>query len=1796
MEVVQNKSSLIFISANSLRCSQGLDFETFLNQDSIKTLQKKSFFHDFDLTSLSVFKLSRQTSHKSKPKVGQSHFSIKKNLNETLSKQEYRDIVTLRLLTKYEKIENYSDDKSLLDLRKAVARIRLSISDFCLKIISSTYFEIFIILVIIMNVITLSLQGASTELDTILNDIDFFYLIIYTFEAFLKITAHGFIFSRTAYMKDIWNYIDLVIVITGWIDKYEQSSLNLTAIRTLRILRPLRGITSISGLRVIVLALINSLKELAASIGLLIIYLLIFAVAGLQIWSGVLKSRCINIENGESSGDVCGNLECADNLECGKTLNNPNFGATNFDNVFYSFLTVFQCVTLEGWTDTMRYVLEAYNYSAIIYFVLLVFIGAYLLISLTLVVIKSALTSSIRSVRKNKELKENNDYVETNALARQLTRIVTDNEEGKNIEGEQESFELEESPQIKECQSFNVIRQTENFKEFRRTLTIPIDQEGYLTPSTKQNFSPTIETGDHSGFNNLYGIRSFKRWKASYNGKEEALKKYETIKSVMPLLSRMNSTIKVSKNFMNKIEVAGEIVPAINLYDYVSSSKFDVIPQTLLNTFGTCEFYSFEYRIEKKEDNFQFLLNKFRKNHLDYLNRYLEYENDFERFKKACLASSHKKVFFSMNIKTSEIIKEIKSNDQKFAQITGRLSKVDQCQPISPATLNNFSFKIWPNCFSKYSSVIQAPFEYLISTKLFNLFIYLCIISNTIILSIDYYGISTEMANILNIFNIVFTFIFGIEMAAKLLGQGLKKFLRDLMNYLDLVIVINSFIEFAFLSGGKSAVTAFRAIRIFKLIRAARVARIFRYLQSMNHIIIVISRSLSMFAYVALLLFLFIVVYSLLGMQIYRDKLDFKRLSRSSFDSFYWSFISIFQVLSIENWQSLLYDTMNSSAGPASSLFLVSWVFLGNFILLNLFLAILLDGFTYEDEDDSVTSSSLENKTLSRLETFGISRRRSSLFADLEQRAIKKREEAKQQIDFISDESGSEPNDSGDQDYLTFNNIPCEYSYFIFSKTSKIRILCYRIVKSSKFDAAIISIIVISSIKLIVETYTFNEPLLEEVFTDIDIILSLFFLSEFILKSISSGFLFDKGTYLKDTWNILDFFIIIISLVDLLISSISLRYIKILRLLRALRALRFVSHNVSMKIVVVALLQSIVAILNVVLVCLIVWVMFAILGVSLFGGKFYQCSNNEINEMDTCISSGYSWNQLFPNYDTLIEAMISLFIVSSEEGWPDLMYSAIDARDIGLSPKLNYNPPAGLFFITFIFIGTFFFMNLFIGVVFEQFNEVRKHEGSFAAIILTKEQMLWVEIQQLIIKSTPFIEFTQPTGAFRLFFFNLTRHRYFEMFILACVLLNMLQMCLVYDEAPEIYMKTLENINLAFTAVFIIEALFKLVGNGFHYFSSTWNKFDFLVVSSSIIDICLTYFAASKISLLRSGPQLLRVVKLFRISRLFRLFKSLRPLQTLLTIMKYSLPAIFNVLSLLILIFFVYAVMGVYLFYNIKEGLVISKYTNFQDFGMAMITLFRSATGENWYLIMHDCSKYIGKSVSYIYFCSFISSTSFIMLNLFIMVILQNYDDYQSNPQSVLKIFNKDIKKFKNSWKIFAIDNGQRVSYKLLPDLMYELGDEFGVKVEVARDKLFKLLTAMEIPIDHEGFVHYNDFLFGVLKRKYSRNIFRKNDKHGKKIVNKENAKTLRKLKKFRMKFFKGLENDKSGNNGNFFLGMIYAKTVFKAWKNYAARKKWRVDASASVTPRMTDEEFPGEVSEKSFFIQRHTITSESFD
>lgn len=106
--------------------------------------------------------------------------------------------------------------------------------------------------------------------------------------------------------------------------------------------------------------------------------------------------------------------------------------------------------------------------------------------------------------------------------------------------------------------------------------------------------------------------------------------------------------------------------------------------------------------------------------------------------------------------------------------------------------------------------------------------------------------------------------------------------------------------------------------------------------------------------YISMLLFLFIFIYSLLGMQIYGGNLPNEKTGiRQNYDSILFAFLSSFQIVTMENWNDILMVTMSSGVSKGLTIvYLVSWIFIGNFIFLNLFLAILLDGF--ENEDDEV--------------------------------------------------------------------------------------------------------------------------------------------------------------------------------------------------------------------------------------------------------------------------------------------------------------------------------------------------------------------------------------------------------------------------------------------------------------------------------------------------------------------------------------------------------------------------------------------------------------------------------------------------------------------------------------------------------------------------------------------------------------------------------------------------------------------------------------------------------------------------
>lgn len=192
-----------------------------------------------------------------------------------------------------------------------------------------------------------------------------------------------------------------------------------------------------------------------------------------------------------------------------------------------------------------------------------------------------------------------------------------------------------------------------------------------------------------------------------------------------------------------------------------------------------------------------------------------------------------------------------------------------------------------------------------------------------------------------------------------------------------------------------------------------------------------------------------------------------------------------------------------------------------------------------------------------------------------------------------------------------FSGITCQRSFYLFSQDNWLRRKVYILVTKSVFEHIILFLIIFSSIKLVIDTYTKGRDPKETfmvVASASDDFFTFAFAVESLLKAIAFGFAMDKGSYLRDSWSQLDFFIVVTSLIDFSFKGIDVSVFRILRMLRTLRPLRFISHNSSMKTVVMALLTSVDGIFNVAIVVMIIWMMFAIFAVNIFGGKLQYCS------------------------------------------------------------------------------------------------------------------------------------------------------------------------------------------------------------------------------------------------------------------------------------------------------------------------------------------------------------------------------------------------------------------------------------------------------------------------------------------------------------------------------------------------------------------------------------------------------------
>lgn len=264
--------------------------------------------------------------------------------------------------------------------------------------------------------------------------------------------------------------------------------------------------------------------------------------------------------------------------------------------------------------------------------------------------------------------------------------------------------------------------------------------------------------------------------------------------------------------------------------------------------------------------------------------------------------------------------------------------------------------------------------------------------------------------------------------------------------------------------------------------------------------------------------------------------------------------------------------------------------------------------------------------------------------------------------------------------------------------------------------------------------------------------------------------------------------------------------------------------------------------------------------------------------------------------------------------------------------------------------------------MFSSFNDAWNKEHKKELSENSGVEQYWDFLKQIEIAVPEWSTFKTPGNGIRKHIYDLMQSKFADNFIILIILMNMTTMAIEFQGSSVAFTENLDTLNLVFTIIFIIECFLKIVANGFGgYFYYGWNKFDFFVVSSSIVDLVIKNTNQTKVNFLKSF-QIIRVLRVLRVTRVLRLVKSLRGLEKLLQTLKWSINALKNVFILMFLIFCIFAIIGCYLFNGVSyEGnedkfSQFNQYFNFDNFFNSFLLCFRSVTGENWPLMMIEVS------------------------------------------------------------------------------------------------------------------------------------------------------------------------------------------------------------------------------------------------
>ncbi|XP_036122393.1 sodium channel protein type 10 subunit alpha [Molossus molossus] len=1683
------------------------------------------------------------------------------------------------------------------------------------------WFTIFITVTIVINCVFM----ARSDLP---DNTEFVFTAIYTLEALIKIVARGFCLNEFTYLRDPWNWLDFSVIALAYIGRTALQG--FSGLRTFRVFRALKTVSVIPGLKVIVGALIHSVKKLVDVTILTVFCLSVFALVGLQLFKGNLKNKCaknctalnetanyssyekrewdfchsdkdyyIN-KPGTSDPLLCGNGSdaghCPPGYFCLKTSSNPDFNYTSFDSFTWAFLSLFRLMTQDSWERLYQQTLRASGKIYMVFFVIVIFLGSFYLVNLILAVVTMAYEEQNQAMIAEIEAKEKKFQEALEMLQKEQEALVAMgvdtasllSHDGSPLASRSASGKRRRmKPKVSESSADdNKSPHSEPYNQRRMSFL-------GLTSGRRR-----ASHGSVSLFRTPVGDGSFPD---GVTDDAVFLGDHDSRRSSLLLGGTTSQQGPLPRSPLPQPTYPG---PGHGEDGHPTSSPGELGPRL---TEGSA--------LEAGE----------KKTFLS-----AEYLNEPFRVRRAMSVVS---------IMTS-VLEELEESEQRCPLCLISLAQkylIWKCCPT------------WVKLKTLLHGIVTDPFAELTIT--------LCIVVNTVFMAMEHHGMNSTFETMFNLGNIVFTVFFTAEMVFKIIAFDPYYYFQKRWNIFDCIIVTVSVVELAMAKKGSMAV-----LRSFRLLRVLKLAKSW---PTLNTLIKIIGNSVGALGNLTMILAIIVFVFALVGKQLlgesYRvnwGNVSIDEKARWHMCDFFHSFLIIFRILCGE-WIENMWVCMEVGDKSICLVLFLTVMVLGNLVVLNLFIALLLNSFsadnlTAPEEDGEMNNlqvalartQAFGHRTMKTLRSFfhrpclpprnkaepqmvvkiplscskdenhvaanaavgssgGLSASRDSGDnhgglvtnpntwvsapiaegeSDLDDSEEEKEEDAGnsgqeviprgqkqlQQVgrykDHLARSPGSgtssedlapylgekwkdEPaaqvpaeterdtssSEGSTVDFLDAEEIlrkipeladdldepddcftegcirhcPCckvDTAKFPWTVGWQMRKTCYRIVEHSWFESFIIFMILLSSGALAFEdNYLSQKPTVEALLEYTDRVFTFIFVFEMLLKWMAYGF----KNYFTNAWCWLDFLIVNISLISLVAKILKysdISSIKALRTLRALRPLRALSRFEGMRVVVDALVGAIPSIMNVLLVCLIFWLIFSIMGMNFFSGKFWRCINttskdfpvvhlNIVNNESDCKFQNHTgklfWVNMKVNFDNVAMGYLALLQVATFKGWMDIMYAAVDAREVNLQPGWEHNIYMYLYFVIFIIFGGFFTLNLFVGVIIDNFNQQKKKLGG-QDIFMTEEQKKYYNAMKKLGSKKPQKPIPRPLNKYQGFVFDIVTRQSFDIIIMVLICLNMITMMVETDDQSEEKTKVLNKINQFFVAVFTGECVLKMFALRQYFFTNGWNVFDFIVVVLSIGSLVFSAILTSLENYF--SPTLFRVIRLARIGRILRLVRAAKGIRTLLFALMMSLPALFNIGLLLFLVMFIYSIFGMASFPNVKQEAGIDDMFNFQTFANSMLCLFQITTSAGWDGLLSpilntgppycdpnlpinnstkgDCGSPI---VGILFFTTYIIISFLIVVNMYIAVILENFN--VATEESTEPLSEDDFDMFYETWEKFDPEATQFITFSALSDF----ADTLTGPLRIPKPNQ-NILIRMDLPLVPGDKIHCLDILFAFTK------------------------------------------------------------------------------------------------------------------